>query len=101
MYTVYPINKPAKTWKSRIFNEENFCTTRKGYEFQEKISVICWEECRKGFNFCWRFKAIVEPKSAPQKIKFWGVIHVTGAYFHVFKTSDQIGHTAAWGPKNW
>jgi len=33
----------------------------------------------KGFNFCWRSKAIVEPKSAPQKINFWrGPTHKRG-----------------------
>ena len=35
----YPQNKPTKTLESRNFNEENFWTTRKSYEFQEKIAL--------------------------------------------------------------
>ena len=36
-----------------------------------KKSICSLEEYRKGFNFCWRSKVIVEPKSAQQKIDFW------------------------------
>jgi len=41
----------------------------------------------------WRFEVIVEPKSVSQKIDFDGALHIRGAYFHAFKTNDQIGHT--------
>ena len=40
---------------------------------RKDCNAICsLEECRKGFNFCWRSKANVEPKSEPQKKDFWG-----------------------------
>ena len=47
-----------------------------------------------------RSKAIVEPKSEPQKIDFWGrtTVHIRGAYFHAFETNGQIGHTCV-GPQ--
>ena len=35
---------------------------------KDRIAICSREECRKGFNFCWRSKADVEPKSAPQQI---------------------------------
>jgi len=64
---------------------------------KHQTAICCWEEWRKGFSFCWRSKAIVEP-SRRKKIKFWGVLDVRGAYFHAFKTSDQAGHTCV-GPQ--
>jgi len=35
----------------------------------------------------------VEPESAPQKTELEGALHTRGAYFHVFHTNGQIGHT--------
>ena len=71
---IYPKNKPTKNAKNhgnltKITSQlhEKAINSKKN-----RIAICCWEECRKGFYFCWRSKAIVEPKSAPQKIKFWG-----------------------------
>jgi len=39
---------------------------------------------RKGFNFCWRTKTIVEPKSALKKTDFWGRCRILPAFCRLF-----------------
>jgi len=70
---IYPKNKPDKNAR----NHENL--TKRASELRErainsKKRLQCHlflEESKKGFSFCWRFNAIVEPKSAQRKIDFW------------------------------
>ena len=89
-----PKNKPNKNAR----NHGNL--TMRTSELHErainsKKRLQCYyflEERRKGFNLCWRSNAIVEPKSAQQKIDFWGALHIRGEYFHAFQTNRQIGH---------
>jgi len=54
---------------------------------------IFWENHWKVFSFCWRSKAIVEPKSESQKIYFCGGVTHKRAYFHAFQTNGQIAYT--------
>jgi len=68
-------NKPTKKVTNYGNLTKRTSELHESYKFQEKMALaflVCWEECRKDFNFCWRSKAIAEPKSAPQKIKLWG-----------------------------
>jgi len=64
------INLQKKRYKTRKLNEKNIWTTRiKLWITKRSHCHCCWEESSKGLNLCWRYKAIAEPKSAPQKIK--------------------------------
>jgi len=61
---------------------------------KDRTAICSLEECRKGFiNLCWRSQAIVEPKSAQQKIYFWRGTTYKRAYFYAFQTNGQIGNT--------
>ena len=101
------IKPPIENYLATVLGRNHGNLTKGTSELHERaliprkdgIAICCWEECRKGFNFCWRSKTIVEPKLAPQKIHIWGVLHLRGAYFHTFKTSDQVGHTCVGSQK--
>ena len=53
---------------------------------------------RNDFNFCWISKAIVEPKSAQQKVDFWGGTTYEAYTFTLWQATKQVTH--AWCPQN-
>jgi len=68
-------------------------------QYADKKQYCCfWDECRKGFNFCWKSKAIVEANAIPQKIHFWDGATHERAYFHAFQRNGLIGYTCV-GPQ--
>jgi len=102
---IYPKNKPTKNARyhenlTKRTSERH--TTRKSYKFQEKIALpfILKKNVGKAFNFCWRSKEIVEPKSAPQNIDFWGscIIFLASCtlFVSLFITSPNVRETVPW-----
>ena len=75
-------------------NDEDFWATRKSYKFQDKTELPfdVKKNVGKSSNSVNELRQS-KNQSRHNKITFWGALHVTGAYVHVFKTSDQIGHT--------
>ena len=66
----HPKKKPTKNARNHGKLTKRTSELHEGAINSKKRSQ--WEECRKGFIFCWTFKANVEPKLAQQKIEFWG-----------------------------
>jgi len=100
MKILYPKNKPTKNDRNRGNSTKRTSEPHERAINSKKKSQchLFFRCCRKGFNFCWRSKAIVEPKLAPQKIDFEEALHTRGACFHAFHTNGQIGHTCV-GPR--
>ena len=70
---IYPKNRPANNARNHGNLRELLNCTKELQIPRKDCNAICSsEECRKGFNFCWKSKAIAEPKSAAQKISFRG-----------------------------
>ena len=71
---IHPKNKPTNNARNHGNLTKRTSELHKRATIPRKyLNAVCsWGECRKSFNFCWTFKAFVEPKLAQQKIDFWG-----------------------------
>ena len=101
----YPKNKPTKNARKNGNLRKRTSELRERAINSKKRSHchLFWEECRKGFNLCWIYKEYIRQSQNQsrhhKRYNFEGVLHIRGACFHGFRTSDQMGYTCV-GPEN-
>jgi len=94
---IYMKNKPTKHARNlgNLTKRTSELHERAINPRKDRIAICSRKECRKGFNFCWKSKALVECRGRGSQSQHHkdrsleGALHIRGAYFHAFQTNGQ------------